>query len=197
VCAGAHAVGVNTFGRWTCGRDKERTTLRVMVFCVGDDPPGISRERGLYSMLHKHSQRSTGESTSQSVPGLKAKASPPPTNTMISHTHTHMDVGMRASYTYAQRHIGECFHLHTHTHTHTHSTHTCTGLASFSFTHTIVLSALPLFIHGDPSADTISFYLNYISQLPILLSKNCFSSCLTLALVPSVSLLQPVSRVIE
>lgn len=61
-----------------------------MVFCVGNDPLGISRERGLYSMLHKHSQRSTGESISQSVPGLKAKASPPPTTTMIfTHTYTH------------------------------------------------------------------------------------------------------------
>ena len=88
----------------------------VTVFCVGDDPLGISRERGLYSMLHKHSQRSTGESTSQSVPGLKAKASPPPITMMIL-THTHTDMGMHVSYTYAQRHIGECFHTHTHTHT--------------------------------------------------------------------------------
>lgn len=156
-----------------------------MAFCVGDDPPGIPPERGLYFTQHKHSQRSTGESTSQSVPGLKAKASPPPITTTIL---THTDMGMHANYTYAQRHIGECFY-----------THICTGLASFSFTHSIVLSALPLFIHGDPSADTISFYLNYISQLPILLSKNCFSSSLTLALVPSVSffcLLQAVFGVI-
>ncbi len=62
----------------------------VMVFCVGDDPPGIPRERGLYSMQHKHSQHSTGESTSQSVPGRKVKASPPPITTMIlTHSHTH------------------------------------------------------------------------------------------------------------
>lgn len=61
----------------------------VMAFCVGDGPPGISQERGLYSTLHKHSQRSTGESSSQSVPGLKAKASPPPRHNDDPHTHTH------------------------------------------------------------------------------------------------------------
>lgn len=116
-----------------------------------------------------------GESTSQSVPGLKAEGFPSPhhNDDPLSHTHTHRltDMGMHASYTYAQRHIGECFHTHT-------LTHTCTRLASFSFTHSIVLSALPVFIHGDPCADTISFYLNYISQLPILPRKNCFSSSL-------------------
>ena len=140
---------------------------------------GISRKQGLYSMQHKHSQRSTGKSTSQSVPGLIVEASPPPITTMIlTHTHTHTSTWACMRATHMLEGIGECFH-----------THTYTGLASFSFTHSIVLSALPLFIHGDPSADTISFYLNYISQLPILLSKNCFSSSLMLALVPSVSLL--------
>lgn len=101
-----------------CGRDKERTTLYVMVFCVGDDPPGIPRERGLYSTQHKHSQRSTGESTSQSVPGLKAKVSPPPiTTTILTHTQRHIRTqGHGHACTYAQRHIEECFHIHTHMH---------------------------------------------------------------------------------
>lgn len=49
------------------GETKKRTTLCVMVFCVGDDPTGIPRERGLYLMQHKHSQHSAGENTSQSV----------------------------------------------------------------------------------------------------------------------------------
>ena len=36
----------------------------------------------------------------------------------LSHTHTHRltHMGMCASYTYALRHIGECFHTHTHAH---------------------------------------------------------------------------------
>lgn len=67
------------------------------------------------------------------------------------------------------------------------STYKCTGLASFSFTHSIVLSALCVIIHGDPSGDTISFYLNYISQLPILLSHKRFLSSLVNAV--SLSLL--------
>lgn len=77
-----------------------------MVFCVGDDPLGILQQRGLYSIQHKHSQHSTGESTSQ-FQGLK-RGLPLPHDNDDSHTHMH------ASYTYAQRDIRECFHTHAH-----------------------------------------------------------------------------------
>lgn len=146
-----------------------------MVFCVGDGPLGIPRERGLYSMQHKHSQSSTGESTSQSVPGLIAKASPPPITMMIL-THTWTRACMQATHMLEGKR--ECFH-----------THTCTRLASFLL-HILNCPQCPPSVYSwDPSTDTISFYLNYTSQLPVLLCKNYFSSSLMLALVPSVSFL--------
>lgn len=64
---------------------RQREDDVVMLFCVGDSPPGIPQ--CLYSMLHKHSQRSTGESTSQSVPGLKARL-PLPHHNDDPHTNT-------------------------------------------------------------------------------------------------------------
>lgn len=83
---------------------------------------------------------------------------------ILKHTHTHTDTGMHAT------HICSMAYERTLPHT---STHTC--LACFSFIHAL---AFPLFIHGDPGADTISFYLNYISQLPYnLWFFSCPYSC--------------------
>lgn len=152
VCAWLDGVWVNIFEKQMWGCQKKRITLHVMVFCVRWQSLGALWLQGLYFMQYKHSQQTTRERTSQSVPGLKMKASPPPSQWWWSYTHTH----------------------------------THTGLASFSFTHSLVLIALALFIHGDPGADTISFYLSYISQLPALFSQNCFSSTLH-ALAISVS----------
>ena len=148
-----------------------------MVFLCRWQSPGCSLgARSLFHAAQTQPALHGGKApVSQSVPGLKAEGFPSPHHNDDPHTHTLTDTGMHASYTYAQRHIGECFHTHTHTHMH-----------RVGLTHSIVLSALPVFIHGDPCADTISFYLNYISQLPILPRKNCFSSSLMLALEPSV-----------
>lgn len=112
-------------------------------------------------------QRGEHQSVSQSQ-GLKEKASPPPSLRRSLHTWT-------------TRTLQEAYKA---------SSRTCTGWAYFSFTLFAVLSASLVFIYDDPSADTISFSLNYISQLPILLSKNCFPSSLMLQFF--FFLLQPV-----
>lgn len=87
--------------------------------------------------------------------GLKEKASPPPSLRRALHTHTWTTRTLKGVQEKA-------------------FSQTCTRQAYFFFTHFAVLSALPVFIYDDPSTDTISFSLNYISQLPILLSRNCF-----------------------
>lgn len=83
------------------------------VFCVGDRPLGIPRGEVFIPCSTNTASAPHGESTSQLVPGFKKRSLPlPHRSSWSSHTYT----GMHASYTYAQRHIGEwvgLFLLHT------------------------------------------------------------------------------------
>lgn len=104
---------------------------------------GREGEKSLYSMQNKHSQQE--ESTSQSDPGFKSEGSPSPITKMI-HTHTHMKsthIMLKGMWESAS------------------TTH-----ASLSHTQLSSEPSLCLFT-ATPYIDTISFYLNYISQLPL------------------------------
>ena len=91
-----------------------------MVFLCRWQSPGCSLgARSLFHAAQTQPALHGGKApVSQSVPGLKAEGFPSPHHNDDPHTHTLTDTGMHASYTYAQRHIGECFHTHTHTHMH-------------------------------------------------------------------------------
>lgn len=171
------------WGERCVGETKRGRLVCDCALCTWWSPGYSLRERSVFSssLQRKTSQCSTGESTSQSVPGLKVKTSPPPSQRWSSHTNTH---------THGQGHACTqhmCSRAYT-VYMGNACTHTCPGLVSLSLTRSFAPSALPLFIHGDPAADTISSYLSHISQLPVPLCRNSFPSSLTLRHKPSVNI---------
>ena len=60
VCMSAWTLSKHICGDRRVGETKRGRRCAWWCFCVGDNPPGIPWERGLYSTQHKHSQRSMG-----------------------------------------------------------------------------------------------------------------------------------------
>lgn len=183
--AWVRGVWVNAFGRQTCGRNKEGTTLCVMVFCVGDGLLGIPREQDLYSMQHKHCQLSTGRSTSQSVRELKREYIPSPTTEMIlTHAHTTL--------------------THIHRHRHAYKPHVCSKAHTREPPHTNVerwplspshtqLSSMPspcLFVATPVLIPSHSISITSANS-PSSPARTVFLLPFMLSLVPYVSVFLP------
>lgn len=122
-------------------RQREEDIVCDSVLCRWRSPGHSPRARSLFCAAQTQPAL-RGESTSQSVPGLKENASPPPSQWWSSPTCG----------------LGHARKLHICSKAYER---TRTGLASFSFTHSIVLSAPPSVYSPRP----LCWYHLILSQL--------------------------------